>query len=249
MVIDASESEIERILQERLKRVRTAIDEAARKANRKPEEITLIGVSKQFPPKIALAAYRAGLKDLGENRVQDLLEKKRYLDDAGGCVNWHLIGTLQRNKVRQIIGQVCLIHSVDSLPLLSEISKRSVLSGVTTDVLMQVNSSGENSKHGFQPDEVISAFEAGQNLPQVRICGLMTMAQQTENPDETLPVFSLTRSIFETIREQFGTPPHFAVLSMGMSQDFVQAISCGATHVRIGTALFGPRPKRDFASF
>lgn len=201
----------------------------------------MIGVSKQFPPETALAAFQAGVHDLAENRVQDFLVKHAFLASAGASPNWHLIGTLQRNKVRQIIGMTHLIHSVDSLALLEEISKRSTAAHVTTDVLLQVNSSGEESKHGFAPDQLPAAAETGWSWPGVRIRGLMTMAQLTAYPEETRPVFDRTRALYEQIGLRLGRPAEWALLSMGMSQDYVQAIECGATHVRVGSALFGPR--------
>ena len=227
---------------ERLQQVRENIGEAARRAGRQPSEITLIGVSKQFPPQIALDAYRIGLTDLAENRVQDLLIKMDYLAEAGASPNWHLIGTLQRNKVRQVVGRSHLIHSVDSMALLEEISRRSQAGGHRTDVLLQVNSSEEANKHGFAPEVLPAAAETGCLLPGIRICGLMAMAQLTDQPEETCPVFERTRVLFDHIGENLGWPDCWTVLSMGMSQDFIQAIGCGATHVRIGSAVFGPRP-------
>jgi hypothetical protein len=228
-------------LAQRLRQVRSAIADAATRAGRRPDDITLIGVSKQFPPEMALAAFQAGIHDLAENRVQDLLVKQAWFASSGARPNWHLIGTLQRNKVRQVVGLTHLIHSVDSLALLEEISRRSVACGTTTDVLLQVNSSGEDNKHGFAPDQLPAAAESGFSLPGIRLCGLMTMAHLTADPEETKPVFDKTRGLFELIGARLGWPDFWTILSMGMSQDFIQAIGCGATHVRVGSALFGPR--------
>lgn len=230
-------------LSERLEEVRQKVAAAAKAAGRKPEEITLIGVSKVFPPNMALAASELGLSDFGENRVQELLVKIDCLAAAGHFPNWHLIGTLQKNKVRMIIGRTHLIHSVDSLPLLQEIGQRSANAGLVTDVLLQVNTAGETSKHGFDPDGMLAVASSALKVQGVRLRGLMTMAPLFSDPQDTLPVFDRTRTIFRQLADQFGSSPQllFDVLSMGMSHDFPQAIACGATHVRIGTAIFGRR--------
>lgn len=228
-------------LNERLQTVRGRIADAARQAGRQTDEITLIGVSKFFPAEMAQAAVELGLRDLGENRVQEMLAKIDFLAAAGLKPNWHLIGSLQKNKVRQIIGKTHLIHSIDSLALLSEISQRSQNEQLVTDVLLEVNVSGEASKHGFTPESLKAVIENGLLLPGIRLRGLMTMAPLMDNPDGTLPVFNQTRELFEQLADLVPNEHDFSVLSMGMSQDFVQAIKCGATHVRIGTAIFGQR--------
>lgn len=222
--------------------MQNAISDAALKSGRQPEDITLIGVTKQFPPEVALQAFQAGIHNLAENRVQDLLAKQDRLAAAGLHPDWHLIGTLQRNKVRHIIGRTCLVHSADSLELLKEISRRSQNKDLITDVLLQVNSSGEESKHGFSPDELPAAAGQAGSMPGIRIRGLMTMAQLTAHPDETRPVFEKTKTLFDQIGTQLGRPDTWNILSMGMSQDYIQAIESGATHVRVGSALFGSRP-------
>lgn len=228
-------------LRQRLERVRQEIAAAAQKAGRDPAEITLVGVSKEVLPAAALAAYQAGLMDLGENRVDGLLGKQNFFQKSGARPNWHMIGTLQRRKVRQIIGHTHLIHSVDTLALLEEISKRSSAAGLDTSILLQVNSSQEASKHGFTDSEVVKAALLAQDLPGIRLCGLMTMAQLTDDPETTRPVFQKTQALFQEIKAQLPDPAGFTVLSMGMSQDYQQAIECGATHVRIGRAIFGSR--------
>ncbi len=226
----------------RLASFREAIAAAAALSGRPAEAITLIGVSKLFSAQTALAAWQCGLMDLGENRVQELLPKQDWLARAGASPNWHLIGTLQRNKVRQVIGRTALIHSVDSISLLDEISRRSEAAGLVTAVLLQVNASGEDSKHGFALHELAGALAQGWQRPGVQIRGLMAMAQQTAFPEETIPVFSAVRDAFDRAACHPDCPDGWSVLSMGMSQDYIQAIRCGATHVRIGSAIFGPRP-------
>ena len=224
----------------RLSDVRQQIGAAALAAGRRPDEITLIGVSKFFPAGAALAACRSGLLDLGENRVQEMLAKISDLSAAGLSPRWHLIGTLQKNKVRQIIGLTHLIHSADSWPLLQEIDRRSQERGLVSDVLLQVNVSGEASKHGFTPEELAAAAMSARQLKGLQVRGLMTMAPLLDNPDDTRPVFSIARQLFVRLASD-QDPDVFNILSMGMSHDFSQAIACGATHVRIGTAIFGPR--------
>ena len=229
------------LLAERLQNARQAIAEAARSAGRQPEEITLIGVSKFFPPWVAQAAAEIGLADLGENRVQEMLEKIKWLENLQLLPNWHLIGTLQKNKVRQVIGRTHLIHSADSLPLLEEISQRSIAANLVTDLLLQVNTAGEETKHGFTPQEIRAAAEYAMQAAGIRLRGLMTMAPLFANADDSLPVFDQTFELFCKTARDAGNPASFDVLSMGMSLDFRQAIACGSTHVRLGTAIFGPR--------
>lgn len=224
----------------RIAQVRESISEAASDCGRSPDEITLIGVSKFFPVEYARAAYELGLEDIGENRVQEMVAKIDELMDGGIRPNWHLIGTLQKNKVKYIIGKTHLIHSIDSYELLQEIGRRSEMRGITTEVLLQVNVSGELSKHGFGPKELKANIVRLADLPGTEIRGLMTMAPATSEPQETLPVFTAASDLSHELKAMI--PDHrFDLLSMGMSQDYRQAIACGATHIRIGTAIFGPR--------
>lgn len=228
-------------LQQRLEAVTASIASAARSAGRSPDDITLIGVTKLFPATVVRQVLTLGLVDLGENRVEELLDKQAALTDLAQQPRWHLIGTLQRRKVRQIIGKTVLIHSVDSVRLAEEIDKRSQAAGLVTDILLQVNSSEEANKHGFLPDD--SLTQAAEQLavcPGIRLRGLMTMAQLTDQPAETRPVFERTRRLFDQVQDRLALPD-WQLLSMGMSQDYLQAIACGATHVRIGSAVFGSR--------
>lgn len=226
----------------RLLDVHRTIGDTARSVGRKPEEITLVGVTKFFPAEVARDAIRCGLLDLGENRVQELLLKREELAELGLSPNWHLIGTLQKNKVRHVIGKTHLIHSIDSLELLEEVARRSSAASCRSDVLIQVNTAGEASKHGFEPDELQAAAEQALSLPGVRLRGLMTMAPLFLDADEALPVFEATWRLFRRLAETTVQGESFDILSMGMSHDYVQAIRCGATLVRIGSAIFGPRP-------
>ncbi len=158
------------ILKKRLDQIRADIAAAAHKAGRDPAEITLVGVSKQVSAEVALAAWQAGLADLGENRVDELLKKEQYFKEQKAQPNWHMIGTLQRRKVRQLIGHSQLIHSVDTKALLEEISKRSSAAGQETAILLQINASEEASKHGFSAGEIKTAALAAQALPGIRLC-------------------------------------------------------------------------------
>ena len=226
---------------ERIGKVREDIADCCRAAGRSTEEITLVGVSKVFPPEYAAAAYSEGLTDLGENKVQDLTSKIEILADSGMTPNWHMIGTLQKNKVKYIVGKTYLIHSVNTLELAAEISKRSVCNNVTTKILIQANVSGEESKHGFAPGEVKDAVEQMAAMGGIELCGLMTMAPIQQYDGEARGVFASTYELFEALKSYVPDKDSWKVLSMGMSQDYRYAILEGATHIRIGTAIFGDR--------
>lgn len=225
----------------RLEQVKHNIAVAAGKSGRQPEDITIIGVSKFFPAEIARIAIQCGLGDLGENRVQEFLAKADFLAHDDISPRWHLIGTLQTNKIRYILGRTCLIHSVDRPRLLAELAAQSREKGLVTDILLQINISGEASKHGFAPEQTMAAVEQAVSLAGVRLRGLMTMAPLVEDPQTLRPLFAETGNLFARIREELAPGNYFSILSMGMTQDYIQAIECGATHVRLGTALFGPR--------
>ena len=220
--------------------VRESIDEAVRVSGREKGSVTLIGVTKVFPVEYAEAAAMSGLKDLGENRVQELVPKVERFSSLGIDANWHLIGTLQKNKVKYIIGKTHLIHSVNSVDLAIEISKRSQSNNVTSCILLQANVSGEESKHGFAPHELKPAVDKIMDLPNLKICGLMTMAPIETYEGQAREVFAKTRVIFDDLKDYTGLDS-WNVLSMGMSQDNKSAIYEGATHIRIGTAIFGDR--------
>ena len=228
-------------MKDRIARVNQKIEDACTKAGRDRIEVTLIGVSKVFPVEYAQAAFMAGLNDLGENRVQEIVPKSELLTSMNMNPNWHHIGTLQKNKVKYIIGRTHLIHSVNTIELAEEISKRSVNSGVITSILLQANVSGEESKHGFSPDEMKTAIDSVNALPGLKLCGMMTMAPIETYEGQAREVFENTRFLFEKLKEETKSPQDWRVLSMGMSQDFESAIAEGSTHVRIGTAIFGDR--------
>ena len=239
MEYDFSE-ELKNKISDNILSVKQSIEDAEKAAGREKGSVTLIGVTKVFPVEYAEAAAMSGLKDLGENRVQELVPKIERFSALGIDADWHLIGTLQKNKVKYITGKTYLIHSVNSVELAEEISKRSLSNNVTSNILLQANVSGEESKHGFAPHELKPAIDKICNLPSINICGLMTMAPIETYEGQAREVFAKTRVIFEELKEYTGLES-WKVLSMGMSQDYRSAILEGSTHVRIGTAIFGNR--------
>lgn len=220
----------------RLAVVRSRVEGACRRAARDPREVTILGVTKTKPAETVLAAFDAGIEEVGENYVQELLEKHPVVDRP---VRWHFIGHLQRNKVRQISRFVHLIHGVDSVRLASEIDRQGAAAGRRIPVLLQVNTSGEESKYGIDPAAAVELGAAIERLPNVELCGMMTLAAFLDDPEGTRPMFRLLRSLRDDLAARLGRP--LPVLSMGMTLDFEVAIEEGATIVRIGTALFGER--------
>jgi pyridoxal phosphate enzyme (YggS family) len=223
-------NEIERALAS----VRERIAAAAARVGRPQEEIGLVGVTKGVPPARIAEAVRLGLLEIGENRVRELGEKQHALPDPS--VRWHYIGTLQRNKVRPVVGRVDLIHSVDSATLARVIGERARAADTVQDLLLQVNTSGEPSKHGVSPDAVPAEAEAIAATNGVRLLGLMTIARMGD-PQGARASFGSLREL----RDGLGIPGVIE-LSMGMSDDFEEAVEEGSTIVRIGSAIFGPRP-------
>ena len=232
--------ELKKRISDNIISVKQSIDDAIALAGRPKDSVTLIGVSKVFPVEYAEAAAMSGLKNLGENRVQELVPKVERFSSLGIDANWHLIGTLQKNKVKYITGMTSLIHSVNTIELAEEISKRSLSNNVTTAILLQANVSGEESKHGFAPHELKPAIDKIIELPNITLAGLMTMAPIETYEGEAREVFAKTRVIYEDLKNYTGLDS-WQVLSMGMSQDYQSAILEGSTHVRIGTAIFGNR--------
>lgn len=207
--------------------------------SRNPSEIQIVAVSKYYSWEHVFPAYQAGCRNFGENRLQEFFEKK---EEAPPDVCWHFLGTLQKNKVRKAIGNFVLIHSVDSYELAQKISSCSLDANTETSLLLQVNTSGEISKHGLNVEECKNQLENLMNLPAIKIKGLMTMAPLTQDEHIIHNCFSDLRNLRDRLEEQTGNTCKFPYLSMGMSQDFQIAIEEGATHLRIGTALFEPNP-------
>lgn len=222
-----------------LETVKRSIEKAAAVSGRKLEDIKLVAVTKTLLPEKIREAAALGVTCVGENRVQEMLDKYQSLNDLP--LEWHMIGHLQRNKVKYIIDKVALIHSVDTIELAEEINKRAGQAGKRADVLLQVNVSGEESKFGMDPGRVFDFLERAQGLENVHIRGLMTIAPYTDKPEETRPVFARLKAIFEEIKAAKPTGVDMDYLSMGMTGDYVIAIEEGANIVRIGTGIFGPR--------
>ena len=225
-------------IDENYKYIKENMAAAAIKSGRKPEDVRLMAVTKTVQPFIINRAIAAGADLLGENKVQELLEKLGDLNADG--VELHIIGHLQSNKVRKIITTVSMIQSVDSLSLAQEISKRATENGVTMDVLTEVNIGCEWSKTGFAFEELIEQSLAVDALPGVNVRGIMAIPPVCETEDEARGYFAKTRRLFEDAKPQFGKAD-FDTLSMGMSGDYAAAILEGATLVRVGSALFGRR--------
>ena len=225
-------------MKDKLEIIQREIEEAAKKSGRRAEDITLIAVSKTYPLEAIEEAFSLGCRDFGENHVQELTQK---MNDFHEDVNWHLIGHLQTNKVKYIVGRTKLIHSVDRLKLAEEINKQSAKKGCITDVLVEVNVGEEESKHGFMVDEVMSAMVSLSKLSHIRVRGLMTVAPFVADPEENRPLFKKLYDLSVDIQKQKFDNISSDILSMGMSNDYKIAIEEGATMVRIGTAIFGNR--------
>lgn len=223
------------MIQDNVKRVMEEIARAAAASGRKPEDITLVGVTKTVTAAQAKELIDAGVTNLGENRVQSLLDKYETLNDEPV---WHLIGHLQTNKVKYIADKVSMIHSVDSLKLAEEIDRRFQMAGRTANILVQVNVSGEESKFGIQPEDAFPLMESLSQLKNIQVCGLMTMAPKTDHPDDCRKFFYGLHKLSVDIRDKKYDNINMGQLSMGMSGDFREAILEGATIVRIGSALF-----------
>lgn len=230
-------------VRENLKRVREEIAEAAVRAGRKPEEVSLMGVTKTVAPDRVNAALDAGLRLIGENRVQELLQKRDALHLDGTAV--HLIGHLQTNKVRAVLPAVSMVQSVDSERLARTISAESELIGRVTDVLLEVNIGREESKAGVYPERLEELLACAAALPGIRVRGLMTVPPISGSEKERRQFFSDMYKVFIDIRgkniDNNSISPAMDVLSMGMSADFREAVLEGSTMVRVGSALFGPR--------
>jgi pyridoxal phosphate enzyme (YggS family) len=227
-------STLETTIAERLALVRERIAEAALRAGRAPESVRLLAVSKTKPAELVRAAYEAGQREMGENYVQELGAKAAALSDLGE-LRWHMIGPLQRNKVKQVVGVAALVHTVDRVSLAEEIEKRAAAIGRVVPVLLEVNVAGEASKAGCSPEEAPALAAAVRAMPHVELRGLMTIPPDTEDREEARPYFRRLREL----RDRLGGD--LPELSMGMSHDFEIAIEEGATIVRVGTAIFGAR--------
>ena len=229
------------MIRENLEKVRENIVKAAKDAGRDPGSVTLIAVSKTKPVSMLQEAYDAGVRDFGENKVQEITEKYPQLPKD---IRWHMIGHLQTNKVKYIVDKVTMIHSVDSLKLASEISRQAVKHDTTVDILIEVNVAGEESKFGVSPAQAPELVIQISKLPGIRIRGLMTVAPPVSDPTENKPVFCALSQLLVDIDAKNIDNVSMECLSMGMSGDYTVAIAEGATLVRVGTSIFGEREYR-----
>ncbi len=227
------------MIADNIAKVEKNIDRACENAGRDRSEVTLIAVSKTKPISLLQEAYACGCRDFGENKVQELTEKYECMPKD---IHWHMIGHLQRNKVKYIVGKVFLIHSVDSLRLAEEISRESVKKQVITSILLEVNVAKEETKFGLvTSEEVISLVRQAAALPGIAIKGLMTIAPYVEDPEENRQYFQALRQLSVDIMRKNIDNVSMNVLSMGMTGDYEAAVGEGATYVRVGTGIFGER--------
>lgn len=226
------------MIAENLQKVRENIIRACERTGRDPGEVTLLAVSKKKQCSDIMEAYETGQRVFAENYVQELTEK---MDELPGDIKWHMIGHLQRNKVKYVAGRVEMIHSVDSLRLAEEISSFSLKKGVVTEILAEVNVASEENKFGFASDEVEEFAVKVSTLSGLKLTGLMTSAPFVADPEENREIFKKLHNLCVDINKKSIDNITMKNLSMGMTGDYVVAVEEGATHVRVGTAIFGTR--------
>ena len=218
--------------------VKERIKSAAERSGRDWNEIKIVAVSKTFPPECIIEASKCGIKDIGENRIQEAFSKYSVI---GKTVNWHLVGHLQTNKVKRALEIFDLIHSVDSVKLAEEINKRAGSLNRVTEVLVEVNTTSEDSKFGITPKETVEFVREISQLPNIAVVGLMTIGVFSENQEDSRRYFVILRELKEQLEDYQLGKRKMKYLSMGMSNDFEVAVEEGANIVRIGTAIFGNR--------
>ena len=226
------------MLKANLDHVRKLVDEACERSGRDASEVTIVAVSKTKPEEAIMELYEAGHRDFGENYIQELRKKH---DDLPKDIRWHMIGHLQRNKVKYIAEYIHLIHSVDSYALAETIDKEAAKHNRIIPILIEVNVGGEESKFGVTPEETTVLVEQISHLPNIRIEGLMTSAPYVEDPEEDRACFANLRDLSVDIDSKKIDNVKVNALSMGMSNDYIVAVEEGSTMVRVGTALFGRR--------
>lgn len=225
-------------IEKNIRKIEETIKKAAESCGRDPDDILLCAVTKTRTAEEINSAIKAGITDIGENKVQEIMDKFDAVDD----VRWHLIGHLQTNKVKYIIDKVCMIHSVDSYHLAEEIDKRAKQHGITMDILIQVNSANEESKFGVSTGDAEPLIEKIlADLENVRVRGLMCIAPFAEDPEDIAVYFAEVKGLYDKIGKISHKRLDFKYLSMGMSHDYEVAIREGSNLVRVGTAIFGER--------
>ncbi len=222
---------------ENVARVRERVQKALRTAGRGSDEVTVVGITKTFGPEVVRTVIEAGIADIGENRVQELLEKQDALG-TGAC-RWHLVGPLQRNKAGKVVGNVVLLHAIDGVRIAQTVDRLARERSLRARVLLEVNTSGEASKHGVAPAQAPATADALARLEGLDLLGLMTMGPASRGADETRACFRSLARLAAQLRGITGLP--LPVLSMGMSDDFEVAIEEGATMIRVGRGITGER--------
>lgn len=225
-------------ISENLSEVRSRMAAACARSGRNIEDVTLIAVSKTKPVSMLMEAYEADAREFGENKVQEILEKRPQMPEDA---RFHMIGHLQTNKVAQVIDKAVLIHSVDSLHLAEKIEKEAAKREMTANILLEVNVAKEESKFGLFPEDVVETLLEVQKLPHICVKGLMTIAPNVENAEENRKFFKKLFQLYVDIKSKNIDNGTMSVLSMGMTGDFEVAIEEGATMIRVGTGIFGSR--------
>jgi pyridoxal phosphate enzyme (YggS family) len=230
------------MISENLETIRMRIDRACKRAGRDPRSVMLVAVTKTFPATVVSDVVRAGVHDIGENYVQELLGKRAALSDE--AIRWHFIGHLQTNKVRYIAEWITLIHAVDSVSLAAEVDRRAERAGRAIECLIEVNTTGESSKFGIASEHVVEFVKSLEGYASIRLAGLMTVGPFLPDPEGSRPMFRRLRQLRDASRTLGQANVTMEHLSMGMTGDFEVAIEEGATIIRLGTALFGPRARQ-----
>lgn len=226
------------MLKDNLFKVQENIIKACEKSGRNPKDVCLIAVSKTKPKEMLMEIYDCGIRQFGENYVQEMTDK---VDSLPEDIVWHMIGHLQRNKVKYVVGRAAMIHSVDSIRLAEAISNESIKKKLVSDILVEVNVAGEENKFGLKPEEVEKFVKDIASLKGIQVRGLMTSAPYVANPEENRIYFRQLKQLCVDINAKNIDNINMDVLSMGMTNDYTVAIEEGATHIRVGTAIFGAR--------
>ena len=226
------------MLADNLQQVHANIEKACALSGRKPDEVTLVAVSKTKPVSMLQEAYDAGARVFGENKVQEIMDK---YDQLPSDIKWHMIGHLQRNKVKYVVGNACMIHSVDSVRLAEAINAEAVKKGVICDILIEVNIACEDTKFGIKAEDIYDFIDEIRNFHNIKIRGLMTIAPYVDNPEDNRIHFKHLRNLLVDINSKNIDNVYMDVLSMGMTGDYEVAVEEGATIVRVGTGIFGDR--------
>ncbi len=242
-----SESIAKTAIAERLEHVRERVEQACQRVGRRSDAVQFVAVTKTFPLETVRAAYELGLRDFGENRARELRDKARALPGAvaGSDVRWHMMGHLQTNKAKHVARHADAFLALDSPRLAEALDARAAKNGRVLPCLVQVNISGQEQKYGLPPEEAHAFLDALATCEHLRIDGLMAMAAYADDPEHVRPAFRRMRALFETYDASANPRARMRTLSLGMSNDFEVAIEEGATQIRLGSALFGPRDYDD----